>query len=344
MLSRELLKRYLENRCTEEEIQWLKNYFARENPEELNRLLRDEWVSIHPEERDAISEYHRKRIWGRLAKEIDFEEVDTPLNEYPTENKNRRWWTGMAAAIVLCIVAIGLMKRSFMPMTSEVAAIESEEPMIEQKNTSHKALHLTLVDGSKVILEPNSTIKYAPEFSRAKRVVHLEGKAFFDVVKDSLSPFHVITNAVNVRVLGTSFNVTSFQDQPAEVSVVTGKVAVSVSGKDEETILRPNERVVQGLDNTELTKGLVAEPIVIRPELMHNLFHFQDVSLPEVFRVFEEAYDIRIKYDWDALQHCTINARLEDQSLFTKLKMICLSMGLSYEVSGTEIVITGKGC
>lgn len=340
MLTRELLKRYLENRCTREELTWLQDYFAREDPDRLQQLLDEDWVSTDARAFDPELEEIRQRIWVRLAGEVRENERNLPLRQPVKIFRQTALWAGMAAAIAL-IILFGqrIVEEQQSPFGSEISQHQTEH-----RNNTGQPLPITLPDGSRVVLEPNSSLRHAPKFEANRREVHLYGKAFFDVRKDSLSPFFVLTNSVIVRVLGTSFNVISFENRPAEVSVLTGQVAVSVGKKGEETILKPNERVVQTPNHERLTKVLVEEPVVTKPELMKDLFHFEEVPLPEVFRVFEEAYDIRIHFDMEALRHCTINAHLEDQSLFTKLKMICLSMGLTYEVAGTEIVISGEGC
>src|SRR5690606_26026261 len=141
---------------------------------------------------------------------------------------------------------------------------------IEQRNESNSSMTIFLSDGSEVELEPGSMISYPRKFTTGNRVVRLEGRAFFDVAKDSLNPFLVNTKSVNVKVLGTSFKVSSFENEPAEVSVVTGKVEVYVSEQEETVILQPNERAVQSGQGARLAKMLVEEPAVIKREVLES--------------------------------------------------------------------------
>ena len=87
---------------------------------------------------------------------------------------------------------------------------------------------LTLSDGTRVYLNAESRLKYPVVFRGTERVVELSGEAYFKVSKDALRPFVVKMNGVNVRVLGTSFNVRSYADEGQVVTtLVEGKVKVN---------------------------------------------------------------------------------------------------------------------
>ena len=98
---------------------------------------------------------------------------------------------------------------------------------------------LTLSDGTRVYLNAESRLKYPVVFRGTERVVELSGEAYFKVSKDALRPFVVKMNGVNVRVLGTSFNVRSYADEGQVVTtLVEGKVKVNDQDIVEEITLR----------------------------------------------------------------------------------------------------------
>lgn len=340
MITRELLTKFLEDRCTPEELTLLKKYFLNGDISDLNQILEEDWNEESGGISGQESDYYRERILDRLRSRLYPGQVVLPV----ARGRERPVWKWMAAAVVVfCMLAWGgfmLWKKPGGIREYTVGGVA----MVEQENNLDVPVTLSLSDGSTVVLEPGSVLRYPGKFRAGERLVHLRGKAFFDVSRDTLNPFLVNTRSLNVRVLGTSFNISSFDDSPAEVSVVSGKVAVFLAEEKGSLILEPNERAVRLSEKAELTKMLVEEPVLVRPEVLHSLFDFDEVPVSEVFEALESAYDIRIVYDPIALKHCTLKAYLEDQPLFTKLKMICVSMGLEYEVSGMDIVIKGPGC
>lgn len=100
---------------------------------------------------------------------------------------------------------------------------------------------LTLADGTVIWLSPASSLKYPSKFNHATREVQLTGSAFFEVAKDKAHPFIVHTGKVDTRVLGTSFQVKAYQEEPdIQVTLLTGKVLLK-DGND--TIhLVPNQQ------------------------------------------------------------------------------------------------------
>ncbi len=335
MITRELLGKLLEGRCSPEELDMLRAYFSEGDADELDEILEQDWRLAEGEAPDHFTENYRERILGRLRKEL----------EPRTAGKNKKVsWKWMAAAVVsLCILAAGgfmLWNKS----SSAGAEMTAGAVFTEQKNEKDKPEVIFLPDGSRVVLEPGSMLEYPSFFEEGKRSVQLSGKAFFEVVTDSLRPFFVKTNSLNVRVLGTSFSVSSFENKSAEVSVVTGRVSVFLTEEKEGLILAPNERAVCLEESLTLQKTLVEEPVMVRREELLNLFDFDEAPVSRVFEALEKAYDIKIRFDPAVVERCTLRARLDDQPLFVKLNMICTSLGLEYEIAGTDILITGEGC
>ncbi len=344
MITRELLNKFLDGRCSPEESALLKRYFADGKMSDLNRILQEDWDEANDAVPNREIDYHRKRIWGRLREKLSLEDP-VLLKEYEGRGYSgfASWKWSAAAVVSLCIMALG----GFMlwkPSPAGKAVHEATIAMTEQRNEQDKPMAVSLPDGSKVILDPRSVLRYPEKFPIGERLVTLEGKAFFDVAKDSLNPFFVKTNALNVRVIGTSFNISSFMNEPAEVSVITGKVAVFLTEQKGSMILEPNERAVRLNEKSELAKMLVEQPVLIRREVLTSMFDFDETPASQVFEALEEAYDIRIRFDADLLKHCTLRARLDDQPLFVKLEMICASLGLEFKIEGTDIIISGEGC
>ena len=103
-----------------------------------------------------------------------------------------------------------------------------------------KSTYLAMTDGTKVWLNSNSSLTFKPMFEKSSRPVTLVGEGYFEVKSDKSKPFLVNTKTMGVKVLGTSFNVSTYEGLSSHVSLLEGKVEVA-SG-DTKEILRPNQQ------------------------------------------------------------------------------------------------------
>ena len=325
-----LLAKYLRNECTDDERAQLDRWYA----------SLDETVSMPVEsELAAIGQ----KNWSVIASQIG--QQQPPVQKLPMAFR----WSRIAAAVAgLTILAgIGWYAEQRTGFLATVVATQqtASNGWVVKANTTNRPLLVSLSDGSIVTLRPNSELRYPSRFSKTNRVVELTGQAFFEVQKDPAHPFRVHTNRLDVNVLGTSFTVRAFAGQPtAEVSVRTGRVEVVRSRDKANLVLMPNERVTVSDDARLLVKSLVDRPVVVNPKAVVNAFNFANAPVADVFGTLERAYTVSIRFDAKTLANCTLTAQLTDQPLFTKLDMICASIGATYAVQGTEIVVTGTGC
>lgn len=107
---------------------------------------------------------------------------------------------------------------------------------------------VTLSDGTKVHLNANSTLEYPIAFSGGSREVKLSGEAYFDVSKDTGSPFIVSVGDTKVRVYGTKFNVNAYDVMSVKTSLVSGSVGVSHNG-DRDVMVRPGQMLTYNIGN-----------------------------------------------------------------------------------------------
>ena len=103
--------------------------------------------------------------------------------------------------------------------------------------------HIFLPDGTEVWLNSETKLVYPTNYTFENRNVQLEGEAFFVVTEDRKNPFIVSTDLVNVKVLGTKFNVKSYKEEPAYITLMEGQVEVSTPNEMSKLILKPNEQV-----------------------------------------------------------------------------------------------------
>lgn len=277
----------------------------------------------------------------------------------PGRSSNQKWYWMAAASILL--IAFSAYFFAMDHGTSNKSQFLSMIPSktIIQKNTTDEVQTVHLSDGSTVSLYPGATLHYPRKFQESDREVYLEGGAFFQVAKNPAKPFLVYYNDIVTKVLGTSFSVnTNQQTGNVEVSVKTGRVLVSGNNKLLESASLPasvivtrNQKAVYISDKRLLETALVDEPIpatsgetnaVGRRD--HKSFVFDQEKLENIFKQLEDLYGIEIVVENTNLNNCVFTGDINGKDLFTQLKILCLTTNSSYEINGTKILISGKGC
>lgn len=328
-----LLTRYRSGDCTEQEKRLVEQWFALIDGAETNNSY---------QENQQIEE----RIWKAI--QGSYQSVSSLRAKVLPLFLNWRW----AAAAVFLLAVWGGYQFNRNSRSKEPIAGQFPKGMASKKNDTAEPMLLTLNDGTQVNLLPESSIEYPVEFRAGRREVFLKGKAFFHVTKDPANPFFVYTGAIATRVLGTSFWVDAADESSAvEVSVVTGKVSVFQRSVDDHVVaedmkngvtLVPNQRVTYTSKNQSFVTSLVSEPVML--DAYAGAFVFNDARLTKVVDLLEKAYGIEIVLENVKLKNCLFTADINKQPMFTKLDLISSSVNASYKISGTKILLSGKGC
>ena len=305
---------------------------------ELNTALQSTWVKI--EELEKLNKSNKNLTVKYLKK---------------------YWFAGVAAAVFFAFLSLWFYQNQFRAnhtvLTYKELVSDNNEGLVEQTNNSDKPQVITLSDGSSVLLQPNSKLSYPKIFTGNERKVYLSGEGFFEISKNPQKPFLVYANEIITKVVGTSFRVRAYQDQPnVEVVVRTGKVRVSSnelvanSKQITEVVLLPNEALRFLRSNlsfnkiTNITEDKTLAGSVGNIEQLS--FEFTDIPVDQIFKTIEQAYLVDVDFPKDKLKDCHLTTSLSDQPLSEKLKIICKSIGndTSFEMNGNQIIITSQGC
>lgn len=350
-------------------IKWVK--YANRYPE-LDRFWKN-WLEQHPHRKEEVEEARLmiraileepQHIPGHEKQRAIWNEISGTLSILAEEEKKiipfyKRWY--MKAASVVVILGIGWYTYQVV-FTGHPAV--NHHPVVAtinlEKHVNNNDVPKTVVleDGTSIVLQPHSMLRYPKHFKKDIREAYLIGEAFFEVKKDPARPFIVHANEIITRVLGTSFTVRNFiGEKNVTVQVKTGKVSVfkdQAKEKKEEVVedavdqvegvvLMPNQQVVYERKAMKMVKSLVENPSVLIPVAKQE-FEFTDTPIKEVFDAIENAYGVDIVYDEEVLASCAINASLTDEPLYDKLKLICKGIDASYEIIDSHIIIYSKGC
>lgn len=201
---------------------------------------------------------------------------------------------------------------------------------------------LRLSDGTNIWLNAGSTLRFPTKFDGGNREVFLSGEAYFDVTHDKEHPFIVKTEKMNVTVLGTSFNVSSYPDDPEQkTTLFKGSVRVNeLKGNkvQKEVLLEPGyEAVIKNNSSEIFVKKLKQAGL---PEWKDNLFVFDNEGLASIMRRLGREYNVKISYaeGVDTTLHYT--GRIEmGEKIYDVLELIELIGKVRFMLDKDELLV-----
>lgn len=195
---------------------------------------------------------------------------------------------------------------------------------------------LVLPDGSKVWLNAASSIHYPTAFVGGQRKVEITGEAYFEVEKNKDMPFIVSANGMDVKVLGTHFNVNAYNDEPiARTTLLEGSVLIK---KDAATaLLKPGE---QGQLNKE--GSIKVEKDVDIEQVMawkNGLFHFEDADIETIMRQLSRWYDVEVVYQKKNINDQFVIEMPRNSKLSDVLRVLELTGNIHFDIQGKKIIV-----
>ncbi|TDD94705.1 FecR family protein [Flavobacterium cellulosilyticum] len=303
--------------------------------EEIKSALESTWIKIEEKEKAQNKNVKLVKIW-----------------------KNT-WYRSIAAVFLFGLSFTWVYNNYFISESGIINYHDliKENELVEQINNTSKPQITTLSDGSSVLLNPNSKLSYPKVFAKNERKVYLSGEGFFEISKNAKRPFYVYANEIVTKVVGTSFRIKAYANEPdIEVLVLTGNVKVNSNQKiktanEKEVSLLPNQALRFERKNftfnkiTDITQDrALAKTLCSTIEKIN--FEFTDVPVDQIFKTIEQAYLVEIDYPREKLKDCHLTTSLIDQPLPEKLKIICKSLGnnSNYIMNGNQIIILSNGC
>ncbi len=187
---------------------------------------------------------------------------------------------------------------------------------------------LTLADGTKVWLNADSKLRFPASFSDSTRVVYLTGEAFFDVAHNG-KPFIVDAGETHIRVLGTEFNVSAYDNESLQkTTLVEGKVRVSIEGSDIQAILSPDDQAVFG-DSLVVNSVNTSQYVSWR----QGKFEFANDDLETVMKRLARWYDFTYEFGNDDAKNYHFSARINNNEPISGiLEMLQLTTDVKFEI------------
>lgn len=245
------------------------------------------------------------------------------------------------ACILFMAIGLGYLSSWLLSGSAMLALDEPVLEYVEHKTVPGVKSHLTLSDGSLVILNSGSELKYIKNFEKGRREVFLKGEAFFNVAKDSLRPFIVNSRETTTTALGTSFNVKAYEGETLDVSLLTGKVAVKREGLMEEAVtLIPGEALKINTEKEQLEKTGFNKDQVIG--WTKKWIFFQKTPLLEAIRVLENWYGVQIQLIRQPEEQVLLSGKFQDETLENVLEGLKFSARFDFKIEKENVKIIFK--
>jgi transmembrane sensor len=296
-----------------------------------------------------------------ILKIITRAETETSDQERVTRRRKRRRRFFMAASFLLLTVTTGWL---LMPGRAVEKTVEniSKETLVAQNGSRTRSL---LPDGTTVWLNAGSRLFFVNDFSGNSREVRLEGEAFFDVVKKPEQPFIVHTSGIDIKVLGTAFNVKSYpEDKTVETTLYRGLVQVFREEDAAKTPieLRPNEKLVLSknaatvpADLSQKSKPVVALPLPrftiihidstkkenerFETAWLYSRLEFRGNSFEELARKLERWYNVTIVFTDESVKQLSFNGSFEKETVEQAFAALKEANAFSYKINKDEISV-----
>ncbi|WP_455584641.1 FecR family protein [Bacteroides sp.] len=315
-----ILEKYIHGSISEEEYNELKQRIQDDSDRSIPDMLDDCWqndLNIHVMPQRA-KERTRKHIDEKIKKDI------------------RRMWLKRASAIAASLL-LPVLILSTVYLYREVNHYK-QIPNIVSVNRGQRA-GITLPDGTIVHLNSESKLTYTPDFNGKLREVSLEGEAFFEVTPNKEKPFIVKTSVFNVEVLGTSFNVSVYNDENiVETALIEGKVKLTMNKCPSKPVyLAPSQKFVYSKDERKGGISIMEEDSELAWK--QGILAFNAVPLKEVLRRIERWYGVTIHYDKDSLVNDKFTGQFKMISIQEMMNILRIHYNLKFKIENNNIYI-----
>jgi ferric-dicitrate binding protein FerR (iron transport regulator) len=312
-----------------------------------------EWVTASEENKTAFNAY--KKLWDEskalaLSGAIDLEPaLRHTKHQIPQFNKKTRWlgYWRQAVAVLLLSVLLSSAYNFLLKPNQNVA----EQTIYQEIKAAYGTqTQLQLADGTTVWLNAGSKLSFPISFKNLEeRKVSLAGEGFFEVTKNTKHPFIVHTPQMDIKVLGTSFNVNAYENEDQiTVALEEGKVSLlkHTNGKTKEMIsLSPNEVASYDLVNNQIMHK-TEKDLGRYSAWKDGLIVFFDDPLEKVVARLENWYNVKIEVPDKKLLKTHITGTFNDNSLDQVLYFLSLMSPIEYqfkpEKEGTKQTIILK--
>jgi len=349
-----LIGKYLNSSILDDERRELVSWIEQSNENEMmfNQIREIMLVSRLNDENfqfDVHTAFERVRTKIRMSRPIPRFREPKPRRVITL---SYRW---AAAAAILLLIG-GTLLNQWIRQPAELSAAYQE--IVVPLGSRNKVV---LPDGSQVNLNAGSTLRYRMDYGVKSRDLWLDGEGFFDVRKSS-TPFVVHSGTLQIRAVGTSFNVRAYSsDNMVETTLVSGKIEVTGTGHHRETnecmTLLPNQKLIVSNASSEVTERTEVKSnetnglqyaVVLKEEFdpvpdiswKDNIWIIDREDLESLSVKLERRFDVDIVFADEQLKSFRYNGSLPDLSLEQVLNVMSMVSPVHFSINGKTVVFS----
>lgn len=313
----EVISKYLNHAATEEEL-----------------VLLEKWMDESEENREMVLKLKNDFVLSTLMDKFD---GVVGVIEEKTPDEKRRKHISFRPFLKYAAIVVGVGLFTF----SALKYLEHTKMPVYQFLTVEEGerAKIILADGSEIWLNSNTKISYPDNFNRSNREIILSGEAYFKVAKNKKLPFVINTQNIEVKVLGTEFNVRSYEDDNSiEVQVIKGKVQVRPEESVTDLYLLTDREM---LTFNKTTASFIEQTFDSDIEnWREGKYMFKNRTLKEIIRQLERIYAVEFivkdKVLLDEIYYGEINMK---DSILKIMEIISFNDRFSYQINNKQITI-----
>ncbi|MBK7559246.1 MAG: FecR family protein [Chitinophagaceae bacterium] len=371
-----LLSKKITGEATAEELALLKE-MIRDNPEwrsvmeNLTELWNSKPVMTDSGRRQKNEDAYLVHISRLKEKDPGFMESKilveniVEMHAIPVKKPFYKRWVMYATAAAFLVSIILLYP--FVADDAKNKETASVSPINEIIINPGSRTKIQLPDGSQVWVNSGSSLTYEDNFKGSTREVHLDGEAYFDVVKDPSRPFIVHTTGIDIKVLGTAFNVKAYKMEPViEATLIHGSIEVINKNRPGSpgVMLKPHEKlvynkypvtdqrdqradiVVPESDAYSITikplNNNIADSDIVETAWVYNKLVFEDERFETLALKMERWYNLKISFENEKLKDYRISGSFVNETPEEAFKELQFLVPFGYSVKNNEVKITKK--
>lgn len=325
-----LFNLYLQKKLTEKEFEEFFDLVKQNSAEgKLNTDLYNLWNTV-----DSTKTNYEPN-WNQLYENVTGNEARQGKIA-PIKRVKKSWYFAAAAAVFIGVFSV------FVSIYNNHQYAVSN--LITYTVPYKSVKKIKLADGSQVILNAGTTIKYPQNFTGKTREVSIDGEGYFQVVHLKDKPFVVHSGKLQTQVLGTTFNINSYsKSSNLQVTVVSGKVAVKEALSGKQFMLVANQQAALNKNMHTFKKLCVADAENTIAWRDGKLI-FEDTSLEEIATQLSLKYGVKTTLSSNNLKNCRISAVFYHKPLTEILFAITQLTHTNYTIQNNRVIIFGKGC
>lgn len=321
----ERINRFFKDEYSEKESLYVDDVFSdNKNEKELEHFLRRQFYELLPE--DDKDKKDLDHILYRIHYDINNRSVSHKRDVFNNAFK----WTLRIAGIILLPVLIYFG----IEMYKETGI--SKQAWVEINSPAWTRTQFRLPDGTVGWLNSNSSIRYYGNFA-SDRQLTLKGEAYFDVFKDEKNPFVVNVYDVALKVLGTKFNVTAYEDERnVEVVLEGGSLVFNTNDKTQSYLMKPDDMVIYDKNLNNLSVEVVQS--LKYTSWTQGKLVFRNDPIDVIAKRLERYYNVDIEVDGKVSNDMRLRATFIDEDINEVLGWMERSLPLSYRIENGTIM------